>query len=102
MTLEKELKEVIKSEKMYDKRTRKVDFKQYMMFLSLGIRIIIIYLLSFFLIGNQLAKVFGYSNFYFLSVVIGTITNIYVVFELFKKLNAKNIKTNNIENGNNN
>lgn len=83
MSLNDLLKKAIKDRsKEIDKN---VNVNKIQLLISLGIRIILIYMFFIFFIGKYIANILGFTNLYFISILLGTLTNIYIVFEVFKK-----------------
>ena len=79
------LKSAIIKESKEKQKSKEIDTKTPYLFISLGIRLLLIYLFFIFTIGNFLAKILNFNNLYFLSIIIATIVNIYIIKDLIKK-----------------
>lgn len=79
------LKKAIIKESKEKQKSKEIDTKTPYLFISLGIRLLLIYLFFIFTIGNFLAKILNFNNLYFLSIIIATIVNIYIIKDLIKK-----------------
>ncbi len=88
MNLNDLMKKAIKNKN--DNKNNEVNIKKAQIFLLLGTRIILIYLMFIFLVGKYIAQLLGYNNLYFLSVLIATLFNIYVIVEAIKQFKNKN------------
>lgn len=83
MSLNKLLKKAIRDRNR--ETDKNVDINKMQLLISLGIRIVIIYVFFIFFIGKYIANILGFTDLYFISILLGTFTNIYIVFEVFKK-----------------
>lgn len=79
------LKSAIIKESKEKQKSKEIDAKTPYLFISLGIRLLLIYLFFIFTIGKVLAKILNFNNLYFLSIIIATIVNIYIIKDLIKK-----------------
>lgn len=79
------LKSAIIKESKEKQKSKEIDTKTPYLFISLGIRLLLIYLFFIFTIGNFLAKILNFNNLYFISIIIATIVNIYIIKDLIKK-----------------
>lgn len=79
------LKSAIIKESKEKQKSKEIDTKTPYLFISLGIRLLLIYLFFIFTIGNFLAKILNFNNLYFLAIIIATIVNIYIIKDLIKK-----------------
>jgi hypothetical protein len=79
--LDKKLEEAVEKKEIVNEN---INVKPVIPFISLGIQMVIIYLLFIFLVGNLLASFLGYNNLYFLAIILGTITNINSVIKIAK------------------
>jgi len=64
---------------------KNIDTSKIQLIISLGIRVILIYIFFIFFIGKYIAIALGFSNLYFISIILGTIVNAYIIFDVFKK-----------------
>lgn len=64
---------------------RDINVKTNYLFISLGIRIMMIYLFFIFLVGKYLAILLNLNDLYLFSVFIATIINIYIIRDVIKK-----------------
>ncbi|MDD2839530.1 MAG: hypothetical protein PHY80_00170 [Rickettsiales bacterium] len=81
------LKETIKKQ---EELKEKINIKPFILLISFGIQIILVYLFFIYLIGNVLASLLDVNNLYFLAIILGTIANINSVIKIIKGLkNAK-------------
>lgn len=79
------LKSAIIKESKEKQKSKEIDTKTPYLFISLGIRLLLIYLFFIFTIGNFLAKILNFNNLYFLAIILATIVNIYIIKDLIKK-----------------
>ena len=79
------LKKAIIKENKEKQKSKEIDTRTPYLFISLGIRILLIYLFFIFVIGKFLAKMIGYNNLFFTSIILATIVNIYIIKDLIKK-----------------
>lgn len=79
------LKSAIIKESKEKQKSKEIDTKTPYLFISLGIRFLLIYLFFIFTIGNFLAKILNFNNLYFLAIILATIVNIYIIKDLIKK-----------------
>lgn len=79
------LKSAIIKESKEKQKSKEIDTKIPYLFISLGIRLLLIYLFFIFTIGNFLAKILNFNNLYFLAIILATIVNIYIIKDLIKK-----------------
>ncbi len=87
MNLNDLLKKTIKNKK--ESPSKNINLQIIQMYILLGTRIVLIYLFFIFLIGKYIAKLFGYNNLYFTSIIIATIINFYIIFEVIEKSKNK-------------
>ncbi len=79
------LKSAIIKESKEKQKSKEIDTKTPYLFISLGIRLLLIYLFFIFTIGKFLAKILNFNNLYFLAIILATIVNIYIIKDLIKK-----------------
>lgn len=79
------LKSAIIKESKEKQKSKEIDTKTPYLFISLGIRFLLIYLFFIFTIGKFLAKILNFNNLYFLAIILATIVNIYIIKDLIKK-----------------
>lgn len=79
------LKKAIIKENKEKQKSKEIDTKTPYLFISLGIRLLLIYLFFIFAIGKFLAKMIGYNNLFFTAIILATIVNIYIIKDLIKK-----------------
>lgn len=79
------LKKAIIKEHKEKQKNREIDTKTPYLFISLGIRLLLIYLFFIFVIGKFLAKMIGYNNLFFTAIILATIVNIYIIKDLISK-----------------
>lgn len=82
MSLNELMKKVI--DKYSTNTNKNISIRKMQLMISLGTRIIIIYLLFIFTVGKHLAKYLGYNNLYFVSILMATLVNIKIVFDVVK------------------
>ena len=83
MNLNNLLKKVVESKS--ENVDKNVDIAKIQGFVLLGIRIATIYVFFIFFVGKYIANILGFTELYFISIILGTIVNIYIVFETFRK-----------------
>lgn len=80
------MNKMIKKEINNKTKNREVNFSNITLIMTLGIRIILIYLLFIFLVGKYTAELLGYNNLYFLSIILATLCNVYIIYQVIKDL----------------
>ena len=83
MNLNDILKKTIKDKN--EEADKNINISKIQLLVSLGIRIVLIYMLFIFFVGKYIANILGFTNLYFVSIILGTLTNVYIVFEILKK-----------------
>ncbi len=83
MNLNDILKKTIKDKN--EEADKNINISKIQLLISLGIRIVLIYMLFIFFVGKYIANILGFTNLYFVSIILGTLANVYIVFEILKK-----------------
>ena len=83
MNLNDILKKTIKDKN--EEVDKNINISKIQLLVSLGIRIVLIYMLFIFFVGKYIANILGFKNLYFVSIILGTLANVYIVFEILKK-----------------
>ena len=83
MNLNDILKKTIKDKN--EEADKNINISKIQLLISLGIRIVLIYMHFIFFVGKYIANILGFTNLYFVSIILGTLANVYIVFEILKK-----------------
>lgn len=89
MNLNDLLKKAVKTKT--ENTNKNIDINKIQLLILLGIRIILIYIFFIFFIGKYIANVLGFTNLYCISIFLGTLSNIYIVFDTFRKYFKKSL-----------
>ncbi len=87
MILDDLLKEAVneKEKKNNNENNREIDIRTNYLFVSFGTRMVLVYLFFIIVIGQKFAHFLNLKDLYFVSIVLATIVNVYMIIDLIKK-----------------